>query len=113
MTSNITAVNSNAYIIPLTPGENQEFDIPLNGVTYHLKFRWSNAQQCWSMDIEDSQRNLILPGVPLITGCDLLEQFDYLGLKGAFVVQSTNNPDLVPSFSTLGDTGNLFFIVPA
>jgi hypothetical protein len=109
---NILATNSNAYTIPLIP-QNQEFDISLNGVTYHLRVKWNSFSAAWILYIEDSQRNPILSGLPLVTGCDLLEQFEYLGFGGAMVVQSTTDPDLVPNYASLGSTGNLFFIIPA
>jgi hypothetical protein len=111
--TNITAQNSNAYSIPVTPGTNQEFDISLAGVTYHLKFKWNSFSNAWTMDLMDSTQKLILPSIPLVTGCDLLEQFDYLDVGGAFVVQSTNDPDVVPDFAGLGATGFLFFVVPS
>jgi hypothetical protein len=109
--ANILPSNSNAYVIPLIPA-NQEFNISLAGVSYHLKVKWNKFSNAWVLDIQDIQQNNILTGVPMITGCDLLEQYSYLGIGGAMVVQSTNNPDLVPDFKTLGSTGNLFFIIP-
>jgi hypothetical protein len=110
--ANILSTNSTAYLIPLQP-QNQEFDVSLAGVTYHLRIKWNSFSACWELYIEDSMQNPILSGVPMVTGCDLLEQYEYLGIGGAFVVQSTNNPDLVPDYATLGSTGNLFFIIPA
>jgi hypothetical protein len=59
----------------------------------------------------DSNQNPILTGLPLVTGVDLLEQYGYLGIGGSLVVQSTNDPSLVPNYDTLGSTGNLFFVV--
>lgn len=108
---NITAANSNAYLIPLIP-QNQEFDISLAGTTYHLRIKWNSVSLCWVLYIEDSQRNPILSGVSLVTGCDLLEQYGYLEFDGAMVVQSTNDVNLVPDEDTLGSTGNLFFLIP-
>ena len=107
----INSANSNAYLVP-AQSQNQEFDISLNGVTYRFKLRWNSKSNCWMLNIYNDQNELVLPSIPLVTGCDLLEQFAYLGLDGALVVQSTNNPDLVPSFSALGSTGNLFFLQP-
>jgi hypothetical protein len=108
---NINAANSNAYRIPLIPA-NQEFDISLANVSYHLRIKWNSFSNAWILYIEDSQQNPIIGGIPMITGCDLLEQYAYLGIGGAMIVQSTNNPDLVPGYATLGSTGNLFFIIP-
>jgi len=110
-TVSITATNSNAYVIPLI-NQNQEFDISLAGITYHLRIKWNSFSQAWILYIEDSQRNPIVGGIPMVTGCDLLEQYGYLDIGGAMVVQSTNNPSLVPDYSSLGKTGFLFFITP-
>lgn len=110
--TNITPTNSNAYLIPLKP-QNQEFDISLAGVSYHLKVIWNSASQCWILDIADSQQEPILSGIPMVTGCDLLEQYGYLNINGAMIVQSTNDVSLVPDDTTLGSTGNLFFVIPA
>jgi hypothetical protein len=107
---NITVTNSIAYLIPLIP-MNQEFDISLANTSYHLRIKWNAFSNAWILYIEDSQQNAILSGIPMVTGCDLLEQYAYAGIGGAMIVQSTNDPDLVPSYSTLGSTGNLFFII--
>jgi hypothetical protein len=109
---NITATNSIAYLIPLIP-MNQEFDISLANVSYHLRIKWNAFSNAWILYIEDSQQNPILSGIPMVTGCDLLEQYAYAGIGGAMIVQSTNDPDLVPNYATLGSTGNLFFIIAA
>lgn len=109
--TNITPTNSTPYIVPLVPA-NQEFDISLAGVSYHLKVKWNSFSNAWVLDIQDSQKENILTGIPMITGCDLLEQYAYLDIGGAMVVQSSNDPTLVPDYTTLGITGNLFFIIP-
>lgn len=109
--ANILPTNSNAYVVPLIAA-NQQFFISLAGVTYHLKVKWNKFSNAWVLDIQDSQQNNILTGIPMVTGCDLLEQYQYLNIGGAMVVQSTNDPDLVPDYTTLGSTGLLFFIIP-
>ena len=97
--------------IPLQP-LNQKLSIALAGVTYQLTVRWNAASQCWMLDIADDSGDDLLTGIPLVTGCDLLEQFEYVGIGGALVVQSTNDPTLVPNFSSLGSTGFLYFVTP-
>lgn len=108
----LTPTNSIPYLIPLI-AQNQEFDISLNGVSYHLIVKWNTFSNSWILYIESDQREPILSGIPLVTGCDLLEEFAYLGIGGAMVVQSSNDPDEVPDYSSLGSTGNLFFLLPA
>lgn len=99
----------NVYEIPTQP-QNQTFSISLNGVTYNLRLKWNAPNASWVLDILDSQQDNILNGIPLITGADLLAQYAYLGIGGKLVVQSNYNPDEVPSYTTLGSTGNLYFL---
>lgn len=107
----ITATNSTAYLIPLI-SQNQNFAISLGGAQYNFRIYWSQAQNCWVLDIQDTNQNNLLTGIPLVTGCDLLEQYAYVGIGGALVVQSTTDPNLVPDQNSLGLTGNLFFLIP-
>jgi hypothetical protein len=46
----------------------------------------------------------------LVTGADLLEQFGYLDLGGAFIVQTDHDIDAVPTFANLGTAGRLYFV---
>jgi hypothetical protein len=90
--------------------------ISLAGVTYTLNFYYNNTvyggglpNPCWLVDIEDQFGKAILTAVPLITGADLLSQFGYLGIGGALLCQSDFDPTVVPSFTSLGSTGHLYF----
>jgi hypothetical protein len=78
-----------AYTIPLSP-EPQSFAIVLAGKEYRLTVRWSDADEGgWYLDIEEPERAAaILMGLPLVTGCDLLEQFSYLEFGGRLRVDS-------------------------
>jgi len=62
--------------------------------------------------IADDTGNSLLSGIPLVTGADLLEQFSYIGIGGALVVQSSNDPNAVPTYEDLGTVGNLYFLTP-
>ena len=101
---------STAYEIPITPGVPQTFTISLAGVFYNLTVRWSTSMAAWFLDLADASNNFLLNGVPLVTGADLLAQYEYLGIGGMLVVQSDNDLSLVPDFSTLGVTGHLYFV---
>ncbi len=100
---------STPYEVPTKP-ENQEFDISLAGVTYHLKLRWCAPAACWMLDVEDSSQDPVATGLSLITGADLLEQLAYLVIGGQLVVQSDYNPNEVPDYGSLGSTGHLYFV---
>lgn len=85
----------------------------MNGITYNLIVKWNPFSNAWILYVEDDQGNPMLSGIPLVPGADLLEQFAYIGIGGAFVVQSSNDPNEVPDYTTLGTVGNLFFLIPA
>lgn len=98
------------FEIPTTPGTPQIKTIALAGVTYTLILHWCEPPQYWVLDIQDSVGTPIVSGLPLITGADLLNQYPYLGVGGMLVVQTDHDVDAVPTFSSLGLTGHLYFI---
>jgi hypothetical protein len=107
---------STAFEVPLSPMP-QKFSISLANVTYNLKLRWNDTlygggleDPCWLLDISDATGDPILTSLPLVTGTDLLAQYGYLNFGGQLVVQSDNDPGLVPDFTTLGKTGHLYFV---
>lgn len=99
------------YEIPLTPTP-QTFSISLSGVDYLVTVRWNVAAAAWCADLASVDGAAILAGVPLVTGADLLAQYGYLGLGGALVAQSDNDPDAVPTFDGLGVNGRLYWVTP-
>lgn len=99
------------FEVPTNPF-NQYLSTSLAGVTYYILLQWNPASECWIMQIQDQNQNVLASGVPLITGADLLAQLDYLGIGGGMIVQSDNDPQEVPNYSSLGSTGHLYFGVP-
>lgn len=77
-----------------------------------MKMKWCPAAACWIADLTDVNGNAIVLGVPLVTGADLLEQFGYLRLGGQLIVQTDNDLDAVPSFTSLGKEGHFYFLSP-
>lgn len=98
------------FEIPLA-SNNQKFSITLVGVTYNMTVRWCPPASCWILDIADLNNVPIIQGIPMVTGADLLEQYEYLGFVGSLVVQTDYEPNLVPDFTSLGNTGHLYFLV--
>ncbi|TWA71923.1 hypothetical protein FBZ84_101189 [Azospirillum baldaniorum] len=102
------------FEIPTIPAA-QRMTITLGGTIYQLAIDWNGAASCWVLDIVGQGGVGLVQGVPLVTGVNLLEQVGYLLIGGAgaeILVQSDNNPDLVPSYETLGSTGHLYFTTP-
>ncbi|MHA6574564.1 phage baseplate plug family protein [Pseudomonas yamanorum] len=97
------------FEIPLSP-DPQTFSISLSGIDYRLTVQWRNADQAgWVLDIADTSANPIIQGIPLVTGVNLLEQYAYLGFAGVLWVQTTADPDAVPTFDNLGVGSHLYW----
>lgn len=79
------------YTIPISAGvPSQLLSISLNDVAYNIAFRWNSRGEFWSMDIRDENNVLILGGVSLKTGLDLLSPFN-LGIGEIYSVDVTNS----------------------
>lgn len=104
-----------AYEIPTSASPTTQ-TITLNGTLYQITLTWcpDAGDGTWIMNVADQNGVGIAQGIPLVTGADLLAQLAYLGIGsgGGMVVQSDNDPTLVPSYSTMGSTGHLFFVSP-
>lgn len=97
------------FEIPLSPNP-QTFNIALAGVTYGFLVRWNWVSACWMIDISDATGNLLVGGIPMVTGVDLVGQYAYIGFGFKLVAQTDNAPDVVPTFDDLGITGHLYAI---
>lgn len=99
------------YEIPLTP-EPQSFDITLAGQELKLFARWlespaPDAPGGWYLDIYRTPDDLVpmVMGIPLVSGCDLLAPYGYLGLGGALYVSG----EFPPTIENLGTDNILLF----
>lgn len=101
---------STVFSIPLKQGVPQTLSVFLNGIEYQLSVHWCDPMGAWILDIFDANGNPIVTGLGMVTGLDLLAQYEHLGIGGQLVVQLDNNPLQVPNFTQLGDTGHLYFI---
>lgn len=99
--------------IPLVPSQPQRFTTTLNGVTYNMRLTYDVAQGgCWILDIGDANGALLVAGIPLVTGVDLLAQYSYLGIPGALLVTTDRGAGEVPTFDGLGVTSHLYYVTP-
>lgn len=99
------------FEIPLTPAP-QRFSISLGGQEYQLRLSYQNAPEAgWLLDINQSGSGTpIACGLPLVTGADLLGQYEYLGIPGQLWVATDGDPDAVPTYDNLGQGGRLYFV---
>lgn len=100
----------NYFEIPLSP-DPQTFSITLSGIDYRLTVQYRSAGGAgWVLDIADANDNLLVGGIPLVTGVNLLGQYGHLGFGGRLWVQGAANPDDVPTFDDLGVGSHVFWV---
>lgn len=99
------------YEIPLKPSNPTIFEIDLDGVAYAMRMTYNEAQEgCWILDVADADRNLILAGVPMVSGVDLLAPYRYLGFTGSLLVTTDRGAGEVPKFDDFGAVAHLFYV---
>lgn len=99
--------------ILLTPSQATIFTVTLSGTAYGMRLTYNVAQEgCWVLDIGDANGNLLVAGIPLVTGVDLLAQYSYLGIPGALLVTTDRGAGEVPTFDGLGLTSHLYYATP-
>ncbi|CAI3574414.1 MULTISPECIES: phage baseplate plug family protein [Bacillota] len=97
------------YIVPLTTSPNQTFTstIPIDGnkIKFYFFLRYNTEQNCWEMDISNSNKEPLINSIPLVCGSNLLEQYSYLNIGSAYIVKTdTNISGDKPNDKNLGST---------
>ena len=106
------------FEIPTEPNRPFSERVSILGITYTLRFSWNSITQNWNVNFYDESGTIVvLKGVALVTGADLLEQFGYmdLGAQAIFTVMTVGpdlSPDSVPTFRNLGIDGHLYVTTP-
>lgn len=97
--------------IPLTPSQATMFSIVLAGVTYRMRLTYDIAQDgCWILDIADANGELMIAGLPLVSGVNLFAQYAYMDFGGALICTTDRGAGEVPTFDGLGVTSHLYFV---
>lgn len=98
-------------IVPLTTQPNQTFQIALSvgnaTIRLNLTIVYNELANYWTMTIADSNNNILLTSIPLITGCwpaaNILSQYQYLNIGSAYVLNISNNTtNDYPNATSLG-----------
>jgi hypothetical protein len=98
--------------LPLRGGP-QTLGFMLKAMQYRAKLSWNAIAECWILDIADNTDTPIINGIALVTGADLLEQFQYLNFGGMlYVINDIAPVDAVPGWNDLGQTGHVYFTTP-
>jgi hypothetical protein len=102
---------STIFSVPLLVGTPQQLLTTLSGKEYSLGLNYRNSiEGGWTLDISDNSGNPIAQGIPLVTGANLLAQYAHLGFIGGLYVQTSTNPDAVPTFDNLGADAQLYYL---
>lgn len=96
--------------IPLVPYA-QILTLTLADTVYSLRLTFNTqGEGGWILDIADANRAVLLAGLPLVTGADLLAQHRHIGIGGALFVTTDRNTGDVPTYDGLGTTSQLTFV---
>jgi hypothetical protein len=98
------------YEIPLSPAA-QSFSVQMSGASYGMLLQWRTGTG-WVLDIADANDASLVAGIPLVTGVNLLQQYQYLGFGVALLVATDGDLDAVPTYDNLGQQSHLYFYVP-
>lgn len=102
------------FEIPLKPSTPTIMNIVLGANEYNLRFTYNKARDgAWILDIADASFNLLLAGLPLVSGDDLFAPYRYLGFSGSMIVTTDRGTGEVPGFDDFGATAHLFFVPDA
>lgn len=95
--------------IPTSP-ESQVFTITLNGTVYTMTLIFRDTDMGgWILDIADVNGQNLACGIPLVTGCNLLDQYAYLGINGILITSTDGDFLSPPTFDNMGTLGHLWF----
>lgn len=100
-----------AFKIPFT-NVPQRFAISLAGKDYVLQNVWNSESNSWEISMFDGDTDApIFASLPLVTGVNLLRQYEYLGIAGSLYVYTDGDDTAVPTETNLGVESNLYFWV--
>lgn len=89
----------------------QSFQIDLAGVAYQLTVRWNDAFEAgWVVDFVDGiSGDQIVSNIPCVTGVNMLEGLEYLGIGGVLYCTTDGDQFAPPTLNNLGVESNLYF----
>jgi hypothetical protein len=83
---------------------NKEFRTELDGIFYLLAFRFNSRALVWMMNISDEDSNIIIAGIPLVLGVDLLGRFQDTKLPpGSLFVNNFSEANIEANRDNLGE----------
>lgn len=98
------------FLIPLS-NVPQDFTITLSDRELRLVTKFNPSEEGgWTLDIFDAETDeSIIANIPMVTGADLLAQYEYLNLNGRLIVFTDGDELATPTLENLGVESNLYF----
>lgn len=88
-----------------------DFNIELDQSVYNFRFIYNQRISRWLMDISDQFGNLIVAGIVLLNGVDLLAKYRELPVPpGTLYVWDTTNSGLDPDGTNFGGSVLLMYV---
>lgn len=97
-------------IVPLSSAPSQKMSVTLTvdgaQLTLQLSVRFNEMANYWVMGISDSQSNMLIDSLPLLTGsypaANILAQYAYLKIGSAYIINVSGTDLDYPDRNTLG-----------
>ena len=98
---------ANELKIPLRVNPNYNFSVDLEEHSYKFTIRWNGTGEFWVLNIEGITNNVVVNGIPMVTGPNLLKPFAIKELGAIYMV------DLQSQFSdpNYDDIGTRFVML--
>ena len=83
------------------------FSVVLSVVTSSARISITWRDLYWVLDLQNDRGEPVISGIPLVTGADLLAQYDYMGLGFKLVVVCDDSTQDYPTKTDLGGRSHL------
>lgn len=99
------------YTIPLIVGA-QTFAITLGNISYTFEVTYADAEEGgYVLGIRDASNNLLVDGIPFVTGVNLLAPYKYLNIGGGDIslyIATNGDFTATPTYENLGTAAKLY-----
>jgi hypothetical protein len=100
-------------VVPTDSSPNQAWQVAvtINGGAsqFFVILRYNEIGNYWAMTLSDSNQNLLVDSLPLVTGTNLFGQLQYLNIGSVYIVNASNVP--TPDYPNSLDLGTDFVLV--
>jgi hypothetical protein len=97
-------------IIPTLPYYSYTEQVTIENVVYILRFNWNYRQQSWHLDVFDKDKVLLVSGIRLVKGLNILRPYQYLPIPlGEILIGEDGNPYGDVADGALGTTAFVYY----